>query len=97
MTAKAVAMALPIPEEAPVIRADLPCRSFCPCPTMLFNQPATLSGFASGTSGEGLCGISAPGGPRNSHKSMLAGESTLYETYLHEQFQLITLCVHSLP
>ena len=71
MTAKAVAMALPIPEEAPVIRADLPCRSFCPCPTMLFNQPATLSGFASGTSGEGLCGISAPSGPRNPHKSII--------------------------
>ena len=34
-TAKAIAMARPIPEVAPVIRADLPCRSAFPFPTML--------------------------------------------------------------
>ena len=38
LTAKAIAMALPMPEDAPVIRADLPCRSFCPFPTILLQS-----------------------------------------------------------
>ena len=32
-------MARPIPEDAPVIRADLPCRSFWPVPP-IFDQSA---------------------------------------------------------
>ena len=45
LTAKAIAMAFPMPEDAPVTRAVRPCRSFCPFPTMLFKQPAAPTGF----------------------------------------------------
>lgn len=86
-TAKAAAMALPDPEEAPVIRADLPCRSFCPLPAIFFCHPAPLTDLrqwnitAGGCSG--LCGISAPDGTCS--PCVILARVTSSESYLCEE------------